>query len=332
MNNLSEKRFPIDLVEEGIPGLVALMVYSWRIITAGLVGGVLVGVILGQVLEDQYEAAAVIVSSSQFGGSSGVGNLAGLASAATQFGIDIGGGESDPSFLFPWILRSREVSDRILTHKYTDSDDRMATLVDRIVDADIPHTRQLDRARRKLHRDILRYEQDRRSGVSEVKVRANDPVLAAEVANVCLGELDRYYLELRSQFTGGEYAFLESRMNEVEEDLKDAEDDYLAFTEENRDIGSSPELKLRRERLMRKLQLTEQLYLSLHTQADLSRIEREKSLPVIAVIETGYPPAFPVAPKSTRLTLLFGLVGTFIAAVFVLTRNAFASNRMRVRG
>ena len=232
MNDLTAKRESIDLVEEGIPGFVVLVLTSWRVIAAGLVGGILLGIILGQVLEDQYEAESVIVSSSQFGGRSGAGSLGGLASAATQFGIDLGGGETDPSFLFPWILKNREVSDRILLHEYKDRDNRMATLVDRVVSSDTSPAKKMELARRKLHRQIIRYEQDRRSGVSEVKVRTNDPVLAAEIANVCLAELDRYYLELRGQFAGGEFSFIEGRVNEVEEDLRQAENEYLAFAEE----------------------------------------------------------------------------------------------------
>lgn len=322
----------IDLISEGIPGLVELLWRSRRWLAVGLLCGVVVGVALGLMLPKQYEADATIIAASQFGSGNGLASLGQIASAASSFGVNLGTTASDPSFLFPFILRNREVSQRILEAPYVDRDGNATSLVDCLLGEGGESKRRVDRAREVLHRRVLRYDQDRRSGVSQVKVRLDDPDLAAQVVNRCLDELDRYYLKLKTQIAGGEYGFVAERMEEVASALEVSEERLLEFRSNNRSVSSSPSLLLEQERLIRELELNQQVFVTLHTQREISSIERERRLPVLVVLDKGHSPVQAASPRIVPLVLIWALLGASVAFVVVIVHNATLVYRRQVDG
>jgi uncharacterized protein involved in exopolysaccharide biosynthesis len=321
-DSISGRTQSIELSETGMSGFVALAVRAWVPIVLGLAIGALAGLAFGLMLPEQYESEATIIAANQIGSNSGMSNVGQLASAASSIGVNLGTGQSDPSFLFPWILRNRQVSKRILEAKYIDSHGDEIRLIDRIIGQDENLDQRIDRAHNVFHKKIIRFEQDRRSGISRVKVRLSDPVMASNVVNNCLAELDRYYQELKSQMAGGEYGFIASRLEVVEHELAEAENALLEFRQTNRNLVHSPALMLQEDRLLRDVDLNQQLYLTLHTQWEISGIEQQKNLPVFAILDHGYPATQPVAPKPFTMALLWGLLGGVIAMAFVVSRNA----------
>ena len=133
-----------------------------------------------------------------------MGNLGGLAGLASQFGVNVPTGSSadlsSPS-LYPELLRSRTFAEKILDKefyldKYGKKLSLLAILTHGDEESNVGQDRLIADAVNKLNDKILAFDQDLKSTFSVIKVTAEDPIFAKELADVVLAELEalnRYF-------------------------------------------------------------------------------------------------------------------------------------------
>jgi LPS O-antigen subunit length determinant protein (WzzB/FepE family) len=159
-----------------------------------------------------------------------------------------------------------------------------------------------------------------------IATTATDPTLAARLNERTIAYLRTRVRELRTKTTRKNLAFIETRFEEVQQELDAAEDRLSKFLERNRSVlagGNEPQLAFRRERLRREVRFKEQLYSQLQTQVTQTRLQLQREQPVVTVAEKPAPPTVPSAPNwpftivlSLVLGTLFGVAGTFVRAAF----------------
>ena len=98
-------------------------------------------------------------------------------------------------------------------------------------------------------------ELDRPSGVVTFEVETYNPQLSAQIAQRLLDLLNRFNLETRQSQAAAERRFTEVRLAEAKEELLEVENRLQAFLEVNRDLGTSPLLRFRQERLEREVSI-----------------------------------------------------------------------------
>jgi uncharacterized protein involved in exopolysaccharide biosynthesis len=159
-----------------------------------------------------------------------------------------------------------------------------------------------------------------------ISTTATDPTLAARLNERTIAHLRTRVRELRTETTRKNLAFIETRFEEVQQELDAAEDRLSQFLERNRSVlagGNEPQLAFRRERLRREVRFKEQLYSQLQTQVTQTRLQLQREQPVVTVAEKPAPPTAPSAPNwpftivlSLVLGALFGVTGAFVRAAF----------------
>jgi len=270
--------------------------------------------------------------------SSGGGNLGGLAGLATQFGVNVptsaSADLSSPS-LFPELLRSRTFAEKILDKefyldKYGKKLSLLAILTHGDVAPNVGQGRLIASAVNKLNDEILAFDQDPKSTFSVIKVTAEDPIFAKELADVVLAELESLNRYFKSVTVNEKNTFIENRIASVEGDLETSEQTLKDFNERNRQI-SSPALQLEQERLERDVEVQKGIYLTLKQQLELAKIEEVQETSVVQVLDR---PTVAFNPSNKNLVLnviLSFISGCGLGVIIGFIRSYLDNNDMDER-
>jgi uncharacterized protein involved in exopolysaccharide biosynthesis len=107
--------------------------------------------------------------------------------------------------------------------------------------------------------------------------------------------------------------WIETRLKQVEQDLRNSEEQLKDFREKNRRVLDSPELLLQQQRLARAVEINSTLFIELKKQYELAKIEEIKNIPIVNVLDPARAPVRKAGPKratNTVLMFLLTLVGT----------------------
>jgi uncharacterized protein involved in exopolysaccharide biosynthesis len=256
-----------------------------------------------------------------------MGNLGGLAGLASQFGVNIPAGSqadlSSPS-LFPELLRSRTFAEQILDQQfYTNAFGKELSLLAILTHGNetpkISRDNLVTTALSSLEKTIT-FEQDPSSTFSVIKVTANEPMFAKELAEVVLTELEALNRFFRSQTLNEKTSFIIQRIHSVEGDLEGSEQALKIFNEKNRQI-SSPALQLEQERLTRDVEIQKGIFLTLKQQLELAKIEEVQESSIVQILDM---PQMPLRPfnKNIKLSLLLGsILGIALGILFSFIRS-----------
>ena len=214
--------------------------------------------------------------------------------------------------LFPTILESRVVGLEVLNARYQFHMDGQA--VDKTLEEYL-QAENTDQALKFLEA-IRAFDVNKESGVLTVSARTPYPELSAQIVNRFLDSLERINLDMHREAATQNRKFMQESLEQSLKDLSEAEDKLARFQEGNVRINSA-DLLLEQIRLQRDVQLKTQVYSTLTGQEQVARLDAEKDLPVVKVLERAEVPNLPV-PIPKVSTLAIGLIaGTLLAVMAV---------------
>ena len=254
-----------------------------------------------------------------------------LPLAAAQLGFLQATPSQSPAF-YADLLISRELLGNVARREYGDSSreggDATAHLARRLRVRESSPPLRLEKTIDALE-DVLRVTADNQTGVVTLSVTTREPALSQALAEnllVAIGEFDR---ETRRSQASAEREFVESQRALAEQDLLIAEDSLQAFLQNNRRWENSPGLTFEHDRLQRRVDLRQQLYVQLNQSYERARIEEVRNTPVVTVLEQ---PRAPVRPDAGRILirLFLGLAaGLGLALAWVCGRELLREERAR---
>lgn len=293
--------------------IAALWDQRRRILATAAVGGLLGG-LLGVFGPQKFVAESSIAPES------GDASLARLAGLAAQFGVPIGaeGGGNSVDFLSR-LLASRELLSRLATATYSvPSGDTMRTATYLEI-ADIAGADSLERllnAVEALRRTVLP-SVDLTAGIVSIETRAGSRELAEGLNRRALEELNGISVMSQQRQASAEREFLEGRLKEAGDQLRIAEDAMKEFLATNRTYASSPELAFEATRLQRRLEIQQQLFLTLTQGLEQARLTEAKNTPILTIIDS--PEGSAVRRNLPVLyAALFILLGALAASFFAV--------------
>lgn len=285
-------------------------IFLTKLTAAALFGSVLVALLL----PPQYTSKVVLLPS---GKQDKMGVLSGLASS---LGFDLSGtttGLESSSLLYPEILKSRLIGEAVLSNRYRYTHRKkpaVQTLLEYL------RTKNLERGLKKLA-GRRKIDMDIKTGIITLAVTTGNRELSALVANQFVTELERYNRTRRKTKALNNQENLERRLDSVKAELAQAEDTLEAFLEKNRNFAFSDDPELNRElaQLKREAVIKSETYATLTQQYELAKIETEKEIPIVQVLDTAVPALKKSAPKrtlivltTTALAFTFGFLWIFI--------------------
>ncbi|MBI5170001.1 MAG: hypothetical protein HZA61_10970 [Candidatus Eisenbacteria bacterium] len=288
-------------------GALARAAWSHRgRLAAGAVAGAVLAVALSFVLPPTYVANVALLEAPRPGGGSALDQL-GLQ--AEMLGIKGGGGSN--ALTYPDILRSRRLLTTLLEEKYTDRKGASVALIDHVMGGK-PSPQRSELAVQEM-RERLDIGLDRRTNLLRVGVKDRDPVLAAAVANrLCTALQDVLTHAMMTQASANR-RFIEERLASAERELAGAEASLRAFREANLHVDS-PRLVLEQARLAREMRVREEVVIALSRQYEIARVDENRDVPVLNVMDPAVVPAFRSSPRRAPMALAGVLLGLAVAA------------------
>ncbi len=248
-------------------------------------------------------------------------------SALSQLGANLADlglrtpGSSDYSTMYPEIVRSRRVLNSVLDRSYSvRSDGSPVPFID-VLQPKGDGLRRRELAFRKMRRQVDAVL-DNRTGVLTIRVRAPEPHIAAGIANSLDSLLQDFTVSAATSQAGQNRRFIEGRLAEISSSLARAEEDLRRFREGNLRIGNAPRLLLEEGRLTRAVREQEEIYLTLQRQRELAKIEENRDVPTLNVLDPAATPVFRHSPKRAVMSIIGLLIGALVSFAFIAIRAA----------
>lgn len=303
-------------------GIVAWMFHAWRrrlwlrgaiVLAAGVAF-----VALSYLERNLYASEARLIYVHKE--SPTLGSLASTSPGAMAL-RSLGLGELGGGVLLPDLLRSRSLLSTVLSDTVIFEGRRLPVHeIYRPVEGDDETDREqaFNMALEDFRLSYMSSGYDNRNDLVSLRVLAPSPELAAYITNRMTDLLNERLVRDATQQAGQRREFIQGRLETVNDELREAELALKDYREDNRDIRSSPALQMEEARLIRRVQLNEQIFTTLTAQYELTRIEELKNLPVIDVIEAGVPPYRKALPNRR----LQGMIGILLALMAIAAWDA----------
>jgi uncharacterized protein involved in exopolysaccharide biosynthesis len=172
----------------------------------------------------------------------------------------------------------------------------------------------------KAVRDFVTSTIAQETGLMTVSVTAEEPRLAANLADSFVEHLTTRVREIRTAKMRERLQFIQERFREAEEELETAESRLAQFLERNQNPTTAT-LQFQRGRLQRQVGFKEQLYSDLQSQLTQARLDLQRRQPVVTVVEKPVAPTSPSGPNRLLYFLVAVVLGGGLAVGFVLART-----------
>jgi len=160
--------------------------------------------------------------------------------------------------------------------------------------------------------DDLIFVDEKNSGLIEVIVLMDEPQLAADIANFISDYVVKYVGEEQRVFARKTKVFLKTMLDSSQSELKESEIDLTLFKEKNPLSLDTPELQLERIRLIRKVEVNQEVYITIRKQYELSKIEESKERLFVNILDNAKPSLYKEYPKRFIIMLCFTFLGTLL--------------------
>jgi len=249
-------------------------------------------------------------------------NLSGLAS---QLGVTVPTGEPNQSPAFyAELLQSREILSAVVDtpiELHVGAVVRAALLADWFGVSGATAELQRDKTIRKLKKAVS-VTPSVRTGIVTMRVVTRNPELSQQISQRMLSWLNEFNLQKRQSQASAERKFTEARLEEARQELRDAENQLLVFTQRNRDTRNSPLLSLEADRLGREVTMRQQVYTSVVQAYDRAKIEEVRDTPVITVLQAPERPVRSDPRGIVAKALITLIVGFIVGMWFAMSREA----------
>ena len=282
----------------------------------GLIGGVGLSLVVPQ----QFEVDLVLQPSSgdtpQLSGN--------LASIASKFGVRPSVENSSLDF-FALVLQSDTVLRTLLRRRLPSSSGTVgdaagvafATYYDVSDQAD---EEAIAKTVKRLRKD-LSVNSDIPSGTVGVSLKLTEPTLALEAARALVAVANHYLEELNSETHRAERVFLEDQVTKAQAALNSQEDALQRFYEQNRNFNQSSQLRVLEGRLLRRVQIAQDQYVSLSDQLGSARLAEARNTPVLTMVDPGVLPPPPTLLRKIAIGVLIGFAATLFWVGWELLRT-----------
>jgi len=177
-------------------------------------------------------------------------------------------------------------------------------------------------------------------GLLEISTTMADAELSASIANEIVNQLIIYNQEQRNSNAKLNLQFIENRLEEVSKELANARDNLVDFLGKNKQLSITnpaqnnpyPVLTVEKEKLEQEVILKSNLYNTLSNQFELAKIEAQKEIPVITVIEYAEPPVSPLPVNTKRNALVALFTGLFVSVTLAFFLNYLEGIDSETRG
>jgi len=280
-----------------------------------------------------YKSHITIYPIGEDAGNSSMGQLQGLAST---FGINMGSANFTP-FYIPDIVNSRRLKKQIINNMwetevfdnpvnlitYWEIDDTTGFSIIKIItglfksnEQSDPYYKYQEKAIKQLS-EQLSVSIDDESGLITISLFMQEPQLSADIVNFVAEKVKLYISNIVLIQSSENRQFIENRMAVAKDELSNSEVKLTDFRKEHPLALDTPDLQLQRGRLMRDIEVNQEVFITLRQQYELAKINELKETPVINVLDKGEPPSLRTTPKRKVIVISMFMLSILFSFVII---------------
>lgn len=303
--------------DNGKRDTVRLILQRWRwpVVMAAALG--VCALVLAMVLPPIYTARVTLIPNGE-GGTSIISQIASFTNIPIE-------NETSYEGYYGEILHSDRLLNQVIARKWHTSDADSLGLPDFFglppVDTEaIGEGRTEFRLKKILRRQVIRFKHDKLNGFMSIEVSVpRDPVLARELADHLVHELDLVVREIKGGQATAQRVFVEDRLAQVEEQLRHSELELTRFVENNRKYSASPALTQRYGELLRESQANSSVWIELRKQLELAKIDEQKGAVRLNILDDAEVPFRSTSPNRPVIVAGGILFGLFLGVLLALS-------------
>ena len=260
------------------------------------------------IVKPQYTSVCKILPlpSDQASSLQGLATTFGVPSLAKGTSIDI-----NSPILYPAILKSRTLSQEVLKLKFNSEKHSKKIPLYEILGIN-DKRKAVDYLLSQIN-----IKTERNSTLIGISVTASEPKLAKDIADSVIKKLNDLQRGYKISRVSEKRKFIDERIQKISNDLKFAETALREFREKNRNIFSSPTLKLEESRLMRNESSYLEIYLTLNSELERTKIEEVEKGSMLAIIDAPEVPQARSSPNRKRSIYISIIVAMIISTTIV---------------
>jgi uncharacterized protein involved in exopolysaccharide biosynthesis len=220
----------------------------------------------------------------------GLGSLSGLAA---QLGVSVPGGldgQSRSLDFYVRVLQSPAVLTELAATQYTfprrkDGSDTVSGTLFQLYGINGDNEAERTWTMVKTLEPRISVSVDRIARIVTIRTKAPWPALSQQINRRMLDLLEDLNTRQRQSQAATQRAFVQERLGQALADLTSAETDHQEFLERNRMYDASPKLTFEANRLQRRIELRQQVYVTLAQAYEQAAIEEVRDTPVLTVLE-----------------------------------------------
>ena len=168
--------------------------------------------------------------------------------------------------------------------------------------------------------DDLIYVDERNSGLIIVSVHMEEPQLAADIANYISDYVVNFIESEQKKFADKSKNFITDRMQISKQELNESEEKLTAFRKKHPLVLDTPDLQLDRARLIRTVDVNQEVFITLREQLEIAKIEASKERLFINILDKAEQNPKKDKPNRLLLILIITLCGLFISVIFQIIK------------
>jgi uncharacterized protein involved in exopolysaccharide biosynthesis len=254
---------------------------------------------------------------------------------ASTFGINIGGDESN-SFNIPDIINSRMLKKEVLLKRWvnikfqnesnlityweidTDSKFSLKKFVSNLLrtnNTENNENKHLELGIKILSGRISTIEEE--SGLIIISVLMEEPEMSANISNFIAEYLKSFIGNKISIESSERRKFIEKRLENSKKDLSLSEEKLTSFIEKHPLALDTPDLQLERGRLIRNIEVNQQVYIILRQQYEVAKIDELNKSTIINILDKGEPAVEKTSPQRVFIVISFFFIGLIFSIIYL---------------
>lgn len=304
--------------------LYSRFMLRWRrLFYTAIIAPLIFTLIFTTIAPPKYKAEGMLLPSSEMSNLGMISFLAGMMRSQSW-----SSSEGVPgSMLYSDILNSRTVIEKVLSSQYSFKKRKKTISGDLYKILKLPHNETAV----ENFREMVSTKMNLENGLIKLSVKAKHPELASQIINNWILALDDFNKNIRKTQATENLIYLEKRLEESRKELDSVTDSLLYFLNMNRGYPdlSNPQTRYEGKRL-EMLRTNKETVVQLLTQEyEMARLTKQKTTPIVSVLDTAIPPSKKASPKRTSvfmISMIFSLIVLSLILSVLESKNPTSPN------
>ncbi|NLE04745.1 MAG: hypothetical protein GX638_08095, partial [Crenarchaeota archaeon] len=237
----------------------------------------------------------------------------------------VSSGNADPSDYLDKIIQDKQFILKLFDHRWFYQEDTLPLetilkINKDTLSANWQHIYMMSKVEAIRKNGLLKIRKDTKTGVLALTSKMPDPRLTHDINLFTLDFISNFIRNSIQTQAKEKRLFIEEQLKKVKAELQKSENNLTEYKERNI-MSQTPRSMLEEARLLRQVNLNQEIYLQYHKQYELVRVEELDDQTLIQVLKNPEIPILRSEPKRKIIVVIAFIIGTIAGLISVILFN-----------